>query len=149
MTEIDAISAARLAPINPAAPISGTIMIIKTNRLANVTIDTYSCFLMPKNNAEVEPEIPRITPNTIKILRNGTIVNHFSPNIRPTTCSAKIMKVDPNKRLETLTTASVLKNALFKRLRSLAILAYTGNVTFATTSDISVIGSIEILYAIW
>ena len=108
---MDEISTDILAPINPIVATKGNIVIINTTKLINVTTETYSCLFTAKNKAEVEPEIPRITPNKINIFKKGKISIQVSPKTKRITSRVKKSKNVPNEILNMLISASVLKKA--------------------------------------
>lgn len=121
MAAIDDTSTDKLTPIKPHPNESGMTVAASTRKLINVTIETYSCFPTAKNNADVEPDMPRITPNTINILRNGTIPSHFSPNASIIISEANTNTNAPNNMLNMLIKESDFKNAFLSLFLSCLI----------------------------
>src|SRR3990167_8954690 len=82
MTGIDTnapINDAYAAPNMPNLLIKGKAVMESPAILTKVTNVIYSCFLIARKSAEVDPEIALTTPNTDKTFRAGIISSHFEP----------------------------------------------------------------------
>ncbi len=117
--------------------------------LTKLTTVTYSCFLNAKKTICGEADIAFATPNIDSTLSTGATSNHPSPKIIKTISLGKRYNTKPIG----ITIADIPRltfiNDFLRRLASLEIFTYIGNVTLPKTWVTSVIGNVDILYAIW